>query len=120
MSEELKNELKEPKTESKAPKNVVESIQTVSEENTMDEQKLEELKKELEGKLEEKMEEVKQDVKDKIDEIGKKVEDKAEEIKESHDKVTDTKTNKWGAYFIKGVEVILIGCFAYQVLTSIF
>lgn len=40
--------------------------------------------------------------------------EKFDEIKQSHDEVTDTEKNKYGAYFFRGVELVILALVVYQ------
>lgn len=71
-------------------------------------QELEQLKNDLKQRFDEKVDELKADMEKQI-----------VALKESHDKVTDTTKNKYGAYFFRAVELATLACVVYSVLDHI-
>ncbi len=56
----------------------------------------------------------------KFAKLNKDVISKLDEIKASHDAVTDTTKNKYGAYFFRVVELVTCACVVYGVLNRLF
>ncbi len=64
--------------------------------------------------------EVKQHVNEQAAELKVDIEKQLADIKASHDNVTDTTKNKYGAYFFRAVEVVTLVCVVYSVFNHLF
>lgn len=89
------------------------TIETASEIGKKVEKTADTVKKSTEQEIEKvaeyaSLDDLKKDIKEYIDKVKKE----ADEIKESYEKATNTSTNKYGAYFIHAVEIVLLGIIA--------
>lgn len=69
--------------------------------------------------IDEKLKDFAEKNKENFNDLKNDFTEKFNEIKESHDKVTDTKTNKYGAYFFRAVEIMILACVIYNVISSL-
>lgn len=73
----------------------------------MDENKIKEI-------IDEKLKTLAEKSQENFDELKQNLSEKFEEIKQSHDEVTDTEKNKYGAYFFRAVELVILALVVYQ------
>ncbi len=69
--------------------------------------------------IDEKLKDFAEKNKENFNDLKNDFAEKIDEIKESHNKVTDTKNNKYGAYFFRAVEIAILACVVYNVISSL-
>ena len=69
--------------------------------------------------IDEKIKDFAEKNKENFNDLKNDFAEKINEVKESHEKVTDTKANKYGAYFFRAVEITILACVIYNVISSL-